>query len=224
MTKNIKIERTENTFLIPARDLRAVWNAVSGEETRYYLRGVYVESTDSGAVLTATDGHVMLSANLDERAHVGESVLTQKSTHDGGFILSLDIADKALKAKTQGELWLYGDTESGIIQALDVVETPDSPDTFRRVGVVEFSRIDGTFPDYRRVFPSCAPGEAEAPVVVNLALLDSMRKAAALFAPTRAAGEPVRITAGQAGASMLIEFAHAPHMRGVVMPMRWRGV
>jgi len=220
MSKMITVENKPSTFFLPARDLLAVWNAVSAEETRYYLKGVFVESISAGGmVMTATTGNILLTADLDERAFIGADVSTQADDRARGFILTLDTSDKALKAKARGTVWLYGDMESGIIQALDVNER-DEAGIHARLGVVEFSRIDGTFPDYRRVMPACVPGEAKAPVCVNLDLLDDMRRAAALYAPGRGRN-PVRITAGGSGDPMLVEFTHAPHLKGVIMPMRF---
>ncbi len=219
MAKQITIEKTETTFFLPARDLLAVWNAVSSEETRYYLKGVFVEQNEKdGLSMVATTGHILLRAKLAPEAFMGAKVSTQATSHDRGFILTLDIGDKALKAKARGEVWLYGDTETGIIQAVDVVDRKEA--VHDRIGVVEFDRIKGHFPDWRRVMPAVEPGAAGAAVCVNLDLLDDMRKAGLHYA-LRRGSVPVRITAGREGDPMLVEFSHAPHLTGVVMPLRF---
>jgi hypothetical protein len=220
-SKTVAIERKPTTFLLPARDLVAVWNAVSTEEARYYLQGAFVESLAAGgARMTCLAVGILLTAEIGGRAFIGPDVLTQTGEHGGGFILKLDIGDKAFKVKpTFGEIWLYGDTETGIIQALEIPKDKDL-DAYPRVGVVEFGRIDGTFPDWRRIMPKTPEGDACAPVVVNLDLLDSMRKAAVIYADRRGT-YPVRITAGRAGEAMQVDFRDAPHLTGVVMPMRF---
>jgi hypothetical protein len=225
--KAVTLDMGPSTFLLPARDLLAVWNAVSDDPTRRYLQGVYVESLAAGGVqMTATDGHILLTVAVAQGAWIGKDVTTQGIGDYGhGFILALDTGDKALKAKTAGELWLYGDTATGIIQALDIHDIAKGGPTwenqqYARVGVVEFSRIDGTFPDYRRVMPKQEAGSDGAPACVNLSLLDHMRRAGAVFSDRRGSC-PVRLTTGKAGDPILVEFKSQPRMRGVIMPMRW---
>ena len=166
MSKIVYVEETATTFFLPARDVLAVWNATSGEKTRYYLNGVYVEEHDKdGIQIIATDGHVLLRKPVASGAFIGADVSKQATQFDRGFILALDTADKAMKAKTQGDAWLYGDTATGIVQVLDVKAKAD--EGYRRVGVLEFERIDGTFPDWRRVLPAVEPGEAGAPMLIE---------------------------------------------------------
>lgn len=49
------------TITINARALKAAAMCASAEETRYYLKGVYVETTPAGVTLTATDGHRLVA-------------------------------------------------------------------------------------------------------------------------------------------------------------------
>jgi hypothetical protein len=222
MTKTVSVVRSDTTFFIPARDVLAAWPAVSSEQTRYYLNGVYVETHDKeGFTVVATNGHVLLRSRIVAAgAHIGAAVTTQASSHDRGFILSLDVADKAMKAKTFGDAWLYGDTATGIVQVLDVGDEGQEAE-YRRAGVLEFERISGTFPDWRRAMPSCTPGEAGAPVAVDMQNLEVFRKARKAYADDRMTC--VRITAGALGEPMLVEFGGAPRLTGVVMPMRFNG-
>jgi len=217
MTKTVTPTETATTFFIPADSVRAVWNAVSTEKTRYYLNGLYVETHDrDGMQVIATDGHVLLHQALPEGAFMGAKVHTQAAQFDRGFILSLDPTDKSMKAKTIGDAWLYGDTETGIIQVLDVRGEPDDAG-HDRVGVLEFNRIDGNFPDWRRVLPRAGSGDC-VPVCVNLAKLAQMQAAAKVFVTHPHA----RITAAYAGDPMLVEFNDACRgLRGVVMPIRF---
>jgi len=53
--------------------LKAVFNAVSTEETRYYLCGVQVEINAKGTTLVATNGHMLLAAH-DETNTLDEPV------------------------------------------------------------------------------------------------------------------------------------------------------
>jgi hypothetical protein len=52
---------------INARALKAAAMCASSDETRYYLKGVFVEETTAGVTLTATDGHRL--AVLNHKRH-----------------------------------------------------------------------------------------------------------------------------------------------------------
>lgn len=51
------------TVTVNARALKAAAMCASNEETRYYLKGVFVETTTGGVTLTATDGHRLVAMN-----------------------------------------------------------------------------------------------------------------------------------------------------------------
>lgn len=129
-----------SNFAAPAPVLRRLFDkskfAISTEETRYYLNGVYmhVAPGDSGQVLrcVATDGHRLarIDAELPEGAETMPGVIVPR--------------------KTVGELRkLLDDDETEI--AVSVSETKvrfATPDITLTSKV-----IDGTFPDYGRVIP-----------------------------------------------------------------------
>ena len=48
---------------INARALKAAAMCASSEETRYYLKGVFVETAAAGVTMTATDGHRLAALN-----------------------------------------------------------------------------------------------------------------------------------------------------------------
>ncbi|WP_368345221.1 DNA polymerase III subunit beta [Pelagovum sp. HNIBRBA483] len=128
-------------FSAPAPVLRRLFDkskfAISTEETRYYLNGVYmhVAEADGGRVLrcVATDGHRLarIDADLPENAEGMAGVIVPR--------------------KTVGELRkLLDDDEMQI--AVSVSETKvrfATPDITLTSKV-----IDGTFPDYTRVIPT----------------------------------------------------------------------
>ena len=67
--KTVTPTPTPTTFFLPADDLRAAFQCISAEESRYYLRGVLVEAE----TLVGLDGHQMLTIRLPGeigRAHV----------------------------------------------------------------------------------------------------------------------------------------------------------
>lgn len=133
-------EYTSN-FSASAMVLRRLFDkskfAISTEETRYYLNGVYMHVADGedGRALrcVATDGHRLarIDADLPEGA--------------------ADMPGVIVPRKTVGELRkLLDDDEAQI--AVSVSETKIR---FATPGVTLTSKvIDGTFPDYMRVIPS----------------------------------------------------------------------
>ncbi|SLN11320.1 DNA polymerase III subunit beta [Falsiruegeria litorea R37] len=130
----------QSNFTAPAGMLRRLFDkskfAISTEETRYYLNGVYLHVTDAdgGKVLraVATDGHRL--ARIDAELPAG----------------SADMPGVIVPRKTVGELRkLLDDDEMDI--AVSVSETKvrfATPDITLTSKV-----IDGTFPDYTRVIP-----------------------------------------------------------------------
>lgn len=127
-------------FSAPAPTLRRLFDkskfAISTEETRYYLNGVYMHVADSedGKVLrcVATDGHRL--ARIDAELPAGAE----------------DMPGVIVPRKTVGELRkLLDDDEAEI--AVSVSETKVR---FATPGITLVSKvIDGTFPDYTRVIP-----------------------------------------------------------------------
>ena len=110
--------------------------AISTEETRYYLNGVYMHAADAegGKSLrcVATDGHRLarIDADLPEGADGLPGVIVPR--------------------KTVGELRKLLDDDDTVI-AVSVSETKVR---FATPGIVLTSKvIDGTFPDYSRVIP-----------------------------------------------------------------------
>lgn len=129
-----------SNFSAPAPMLRRLFDkskfAISTEETRYYLNGVYmhVSEADGGKVLrcVATDGHRL--ARIDADLPEGAS----------------DMPGVIVPRKTVGELRKLLDDDDAQI-AVSVSETKvrfATPDITLTSKV-----IDGTFPDYTRVIP-----------------------------------------------------------------------
>ncbi|TIW97763.1 DNA polymerase III subunit beta [Mesorhizobium sp.] len=111
--------------------------AISTEETRYYLNGIYLHAVEAGGKLklrsVATDGHRLARAEID--APAGSESMP-------GIIIP---------RKTVSEL-------QKLVDDPDVAVTTELSDTkirFTIGSVVLTSKlIDGTFPDYQRVIPT----------------------------------------------------------------------
>jgi DNA polymerase III subunit beta len=127
-------------FSLPAAALRELIErtqfAISNEETRYYLNGIYIHTLEiNGAPIlraVATDGHRMARAETD--APAGAKGMP-------GIIVP---------KKTVSEIQKLLDGAEGDVQ----VEVSDTKIRFALGGVVLLSKlIEGTFPDYDRVTP-----------------------------------------------------------------------
>jgi len=128
-------------FKVPAKDLKRLIDktqfAISTEETRYYLNGIYLHVTESGSTTVlravATDGHRLAQVELP--APSGAAGMP-------GIIIP---------RKTVGELQrLVEDTDAEV-----EVELSATKIRFGLGAIVLTSKlIDGTFPDYGRVIPT----------------------------------------------------------------------
>lgn len=127
-------------FSISAPDLRAIIDrtrfAMSTEETRYYLNGIYLHATEKDGVdvlrAVATDGHrlALFDMPLPENASSMPAVIVPRKTV-GEIRKLIDDAADDVKVSL---------SESKIRFSFDHV-------------VVTSKLIDGTFPDYTRVIP-----------------------------------------------------------------------
>ena len=129
-----------STFTLPANDLRALIDrtkfAMSTEETRYYLNGIYIHAAETDGVkvlrAVATDGH---------RLARFEMPLPAGAENMPGVILP---------RKAVAELRKLVDEAGDVIQ----IGLSESKIRFNFDHIVLTSKlIDGTFPDYQRVIP-----------------------------------------------------------------------
>ena len=212
--KTITPTPTPTTFFLPADDLRAAFQCIGTEQTRYYLCGVLIEADN----LVALDGHQMMTIELPDGCHVGTECFTQgmDAPEGAGFILSCDATDKAFKAKASGgDLWVYGDIETGILQ---FVINHGEGGEMSRVGVLEFTRIDGTYPEWRRVVAKGCGGTSS--LCYDPAVLGKLTKAADVIGK----GKGIRLTSGSTpGDPIRVDFVASPRLRGTLMSMRWTG-
>ena len=128
------------SFKLPAAELKRLIDktqfAISTEETRYYLNGIYLHASGSGEASTlhavATDGHRLAKCDLP---------LPEGAAGMPGVIVP---------RKTVGEVQRLIETGEGEI----AVDLSSSKIRFFIGNVVLTSKlIDGTFPDYARVIP-----------------------------------------------------------------------
>ena len=108
--------------------IRKVLPAVSTEETRYYLNGIFCEFKD-GLKLTATDGHRMFHYSPESTSHDIESFILPRETCNAIAAIKSGI----WQMQHAGGRVSFTDTVSGI--------------------VINSKLVDGSFPEYTRVLP-----------------------------------------------------------------------
>ena len=134
-------------FALPVDDLRRLIDktrfAISTEETRFYLNGIYmhVPEDDAGALIAvATDGHRLARVRLDQ---------PQGAAGMPGIIVP---------RKAVGEVHKLLDEAEGAVN----IALSDSKIRFEFGEAVLTSKlIDGTFPDYTRVIPTANDKDLE---------------------------------------------------------------
>ncbi|WP_319518801.1 DNA polymerase III subunit beta [uncultured Martelella sp.] len=130
-----------HAFKLKAADLKMLIDrtqfAISTEETRYYLNGIFFHAMAEGSDLklraVATDGHRLARAEIDAPSGCE------------------NMPGVIIPRKTVGELQKLVDDPEIIV----AVEVSDAKIRFTIGSVVITSKlIDGTFPDYQRVIPA----------------------------------------------------------------------
>lgn len=159
-----------HSFALASTRLSAILDrvrfAVSTEETRYYLNGIFLEAPAEGGQLiaVATDSHRLARVTLDapDGADGMPSIILPRTT--------LDLLEPFVKAK--------GDI---------AVSLSDTKIRFEADGTVLVSKlVDGTFPDYRRVIPT---GNGTIYTVERAALAASLDR---LMTMHTARGTPIK--------------------------------
>jgi DNA polymerase-3 subunit beta len=142
---------------INARLLKAVALAATNSESRYYLRGVFVEFFVDHITLTATDGHKLL-AGRQARIYTNQS---EPGASDGaagqpGVILPLEMVDKVKPGrKSPDYATLSFDAKGDNLQARFLQLKFDA------VTLSGFE-VEATYPMARKVCPQSISGEAAA--------------------------------------------------------------
>lgn len=133
---DLSLGAAATVMVLPAPALRRIFAktlfAVSSEETRYYLYGVYLHRADGVLTRVATDGHRLAKTWLADDVGVPDfpGVIVPRKTC-AMLVKNLD--------------GVTGDVRLGISQTMLVAE-------WGAVRLVS-KLIDGTFPDYDRVVP-----------------------------------------------------------------------
>lgn len=107
--------------------------AISTEETRFYLNGIYLHVTDEHLVAVATDGHRLARLRLPK---------PEGAEGMPGIIVPRDLVQHMDRLAT------------GEGEAIAVAVSPHKVRLERNTTVIVSKLVDGTFPDYQRVIPA----------------------------------------------------------------------
>lgn len=247
--KTVTYTKSAGKFMIKANEFQAVAQAVSKEETRYYLNGVFIEATQDGIQLAATNGHILLSAKGSNGSFGGADTEPLSVT---GLIIKMDTASKSFKTRIADnyDRWMYCDLTNWTAEFLAIEGEPKEGQSYQRVGIEQFDIIDGTFPDWRRVVPetpsdyvktalktdidSCVntndPNCEEMKRMVDslkthivigfdAELILTMSKAHKIMVQDNRA-KGMEFMCEDSGSGTLVRFSNAPNLQGVIMPMR----
>jgi len=142
---------------INAKLLKAVALAATNSESRYYLRGVYVEFFADHLTLTATDGHKLI-AGRQARIYTNQ---TEPGASDGaagqaGIILPLDMVDKVKLGRKSSDYATLSFDAKGDTLAARFLQLK-----FDAVTLSGFE-VEASYPAARRVAPVSITGEVAA--------------------------------------------------------------
>jgi DNA polymerase-3 subunit beta len=184
--------------------LRAALLVAAKGDIRYYLNGVYVESTPDCARVVATNGHVLYAHDHK----VGGNTFT------GSFIIPRSVLEMVTKgtAKWDGATITIddiGDSKKQVLNCSIITGACLTP--------VQFTPIEGVFPDYCRVVPETrGENDALTPAQFNPEYLALWGKVSKVLGSKT--GQYYLFPKGNETAT--VEFHGYPECIGVMMPVR----
>jgi DNA polymerase-3 subunit beta len=171
------------TFTMPAADLLAQFGAVdfaiSPDETRYYLNGIYWHIAGDHLVAVATDGHRLgkMMRACPDGAESMPGIIVPRETVTEIMRLAKGANDVAIDVSAQKIRFTVGDT------------------------VFTSKLIDGTFPDYTRVIPVANENVAR---IDRESFLESVDRVATVASEN---GRGIRLAFG--GGAMILSMRNA---------------
>lgn len=194
-----------SAFTMPAgellRLLASVAYAISTEETRYYLNGVYLHVQDGALAAVATDGHRLMLARGDLPAGAedlrGEIIPRETVRHLRALLRSMP-GDAPVK-----------------VRADNLKVTVEAPGW-----TIAAKMIDGTFPEYLRIIPAADTAKAVLEVASTAEVLKAIRQVRAVTEERR---PPIAIAAENGAASLSVR-SHEDGEAHITLPetaARW---
>jgi hypothetical protein len=218
--------------IVRAETLIAIEPFQSDEETRYYLRGTFIQATSTGPVLTATDGHTMIVIR-DPAAHVSglDTIWNCGAKKRLGALLATARKEAGVGRDEPRDLWVdlqYGGpgiptmTARVAESAEEIMSGGGDP----QLMITDRSLfVDGSFPEYRRVFPKVyeaeqskdAPSPWKGPFHVQAQYL---QRAADLAKRLGSSSTGIVIGTPDPEGPSIISIEGLPNVRCLIMPVR----
>lgn len=175
--------------------------AVSTEETRYYLRGVYIEPhLVKGVIMTATNGRVLTTIHDESGDMGGCSPAIVKLP---GKVLADCKAKKTKRTTTEPRMLVDPSADLAVVQV-------DGEEKTRAYRVI----VDETFPDWRCVHPSQVKDRAGADAAFSHSVMRVLVDTAA------ALESPMAMSNINANDIALVNFPGQSHVSCLAAPFR----
>ena len=173
----------------------------STDETRYYLKGVFVEFHGDHCLYVATDGHVLMIYKQEGQFDDYENVIMPRD----------QLLKNRFTKKERGEATINVAESSVLAKGFVTVERDGTKQEFRSV--------DATFPDWRRIVPQ--RGYEMKMAWYDPKLLQKFNDfSAAIDGPKQSDGKPAKVFVAQNGDSPAWVPIIEGKCVGVIMPMR----
>ena len=200
-----------NLIEVNAILFRAAAECQSTEETRYYLNGVYITPHPvKGIVLTATDGHRLISIH-DEQGKC--------STPKIVYIDPKAIDGKAMAAMRRA---MMADTPA-VEPVLQICINEAGIATVGTYRSLKSCFIDGTFPDWHRIAAPLVVRAKEGkycPGSYNQKYVAAFGKIAVMLSPGNDQSASIRIVSVTEEDPSRVRIGNLDHAFGILMPMR----
>jgi hypothetical protein len=164
--------------------LAATSQFMSTEETRYYLRGVFVtpheiEAEGRGMLMVATDGHCM-AILYDAWGYASRPAILSMNFNDKEMkVPRKELGVRRLVVDDGGSSSLYDGVPCGVVAQNNEAETLNTG--FRPRAYVTVKEVQGTYPDFWRVVPKVKNSGPAKPYGWNVAYMAKLVKAAKLL-------------------------------------------
>lgn len=209
---------TAINIAIPAAFIDAALCAVSKEETRYYLKGVFL---DGRGFIAATNGHIAFAARCNDAFKLRDVRPDRVTDALPGVIVPDAALRQAIKAagRTKGLCYVIERDGNGLWWIL------------YGNARIHFEPVDGSFPDWTRIIPTAPetltaahyqPQYVAAMGDMSKALRDGKKDAAAFFRIHQNGENPALVTFDRACESVTDKPGPRTDCCAVLMPMRSR--
>jgi len=190
----------------------------STDNTRAYLKAVYVHWKDGQTQYVATDGHRLCLAKPSIN-HVtsAEGVFGKTKEEHKSFIISSEDIKEIVRFWDKKTVLAVGKMASAEVNGNRLIIS-----SFDGRLSIKVNPIDATYPDYTRVIPPQGKHEIAGPVPfgLNMSYLADLRKVGAIFSHPRSMAATVHFYGAEAPVKFTMKNPDGDEATCVIMPMR----